>query len=412
MHFNSLKLFVLFSLCLFMFADESMAIKQEEGDLTWGKSLEQNQGIKHKEYTVFDGNKGWFKNGITYKLACGPIIVECANGDLLCGWLSGSAKEPATDNCVLMSRSTDGGQRWSEPEIFIPAGEMAGALTNMHKTQDGRIVVFGAQWPSEQEYTVWHYFKMESFDNGHTWSKPQKFEIHNTNGFIGAGPIVLPNNKYLYVGSFFDKRKEPLGSSVVDIAMAKDESAVKLLEKIDSSSKLHSGKFGRYLHGCCVFVADDDVSTDFIEHGYIANRPLGLLEPTAVQLKSGRIVMLMRAEWGGFLWCSESDDNGRSWSQAKQTDIPNPSSLACLVKLPDDRIALINNPSGGRVGHRDLRSPLSLWISNDCMKSWEIKTDLFEGGQLAYPHGIVYNGDVVFVYDKNRREVKFVKIEL
>ena len=408
MHLNKLGLLILFSLCLFVSCtsvsvDEDTAMEQ-------GCDLTKSQGrnIKYKEYTVFDGNKGWLKNGITYKLACGPSIVECANGDLLCTWLSGSDNEPSTDNCVLISRSTDGGKSWSEPEIFIPAGEMASSVANMHKAKDGRIVVFAAHWPTEFEYTVWYFFKIESFDNGHTWSEPEKFEIHNTHAGILAGPIALPNNKYLYPGQFFDKRQMALKGHAVELAKTKDESTAKLIEE----SEHHAGKFGAYLHGSCVFIADDEISTDFTEYGYIANRPLGLIEPTVVQLKNGKIVMLMRAQYGGFLWRSESDDNGKTWSKAWQTDIPNPSSKVCLVKLPDNRVALLHNPNGGRVGYLESRTPLSLWISNADMTSWEIKKNLFEGGQLAYPEGIIYNNDLVFAYDKNRRQIKFVKIKL
>lgn len=369
--------------------------------------------VTFQRYTVFDGNNGWEHNGITYRLACGALVVDCPNGDLLCGWLSGSAKEPSTDNCFLISRSCDKGITWSEPQIFIPAGDMAGTVTNMHRTSDGKIVVFAANWPSENEYTVWHYFKIESSDNGYTWSKPQNFMLHNDNASIGSGPMLLPDNKFLYVGCFFDKRPQPLNAPASQLALVDNEQDALSLKPADPNNKRENpGKFGSHLHGCCVFVANDDSSSNFTEYGYIANRPLGLLEPTAVQLENGKIVMLMRAEWGGYLWRSESNDNGRTWSKAFQTDIPNPTSLTCLVKLPDGRIALLHNPNGGVVGQRAKRTPLAIWISNDQMKTWYIKKNLIEGGQLAYPCGIIYNNKLIFVYDKNRREVEFVQVEL
>jgi len=55
--------------------------------------------------------------GVTYRLACGAAVAEMPNGDLLCWWLSGSDNEPATDNNVLASRSTDMGETW-ENRIF------------------------------------------------------------------------------------------------------------------------------------------------------------------------------------------------------------------------------------------------------------------------------------------------------
>jgi len=86
---------------------------------------------------VFTGIGRW-------KLACGPLLLEAVNGDLLCAWLSGGDGEPARDNCVLLSHSTDRGHTWEEAQIFLPAGEQASALTSWFTTADGSIVAFAA----------------------------------------------------------------------------------------------------------------------------------------------------------------------------------------------------------------------------------------------------------------------------
>ena len=82
--------------------------------------------ITVREHIVFDGNKGWKHGGITYRLACGAAVKKAPNGDLLCWWLSGSGSEPATDNNVLMARSTDQGKTWGKPSILVPAGANGG----------------------------------------------------------------------------------------------------------------------------------------------------------------------------------------------------------------------------------------------------------------------------------------------
>ena len=105
---------------------------------------ESQPRIQVHETIVFDGNKGWQHNGVTYRLACGACIAEMPNGDLLCWWLSGSDSEPATDNNVLAARSTDKGKTWSEPYILVEAGRDASALTAMHTTPDGRVIAFSA----------------------------------------------------------------------------------------------------------------------------------------------------------------------------------------------------------------------------------------------------------------------------
>jgi predicted neuraminidase len=361
------------------------------------------------EHVVFDGLKGWEKDGLTYRLACGALLVVAPNGDLLCSWLSGTDNEPSTDNCVLMARSTDKGKTWSDPSILIPAGGMAGAVTSIYPTSDGRLLLFGAHWPSEEQYTVWHYFRMESKDSGLTWSDPKPFVVHDNHACFGE-PVHLANGELLFPVSFFQKRVKPLSGPVMKLAQAKTEEEALAIPPTESGDG--GGKFSTHLHGSSVLIAKDENATEFAEYGKVCNRPLGLLEPTCIQLKDGRIVMLMRAEFGGFLWRSDSSDNGRTWTEAWQTDIPNPTSLPYLIRLNDGRIALIHNARGGVVGANSHRDPLSIWISNDELKSWSLKADVIRGGSLAYPNPKILDGRLVFAYDHNRRQVRFVEVTI
>lgn len=366
--------------------------------------------ITIQEHTVFDGNQGYRIEGTLYRLACGPGIVECPNGDLLCVWLSGGDSEPAHDNCSLMARSSDGGQTWSPPVIVAPAGEMAGCFGNLRRLGD-KLVAFSIRWPSEKEYTEWHYAQVESRDNGHTWSEPVPFTFHDDHAAIVGVPLALSSGACLYGCCFFEKRPQPLTGPVSLLARAPDERAALAITELPRTPEERPLKFGTYLHGCSVAIAPDAASTEFTEYGHIANRPLGLLEPTVIELKNGTLVMLMRAEWGGCLWRSESHDQGRTWSAARPTEIPNPSALANLIRLPDGRIGLLHNPIG-ELGKWGARSPLALWISADEMETWPIRAALIAGGNLSYPYPILYRNQLWFAYDKNRREANVVQVSL
>ncbi len=354
-------------------------------------------------------------------LVCAARLWPMPNGDLICSWLSGSDNEPASDNCVAMSRSMDGGRTWSEAQILIESGEMAGALTAMVPQQDGHVVAFGAHWPYDQGYTTWHFFRMESTDSGHTWSERTPVDIHGGQGSIEM-PIHLQNGELLFPGALYHPRPKPLVAPVQQLCEAASEAEALAMAAVAGSEL--GGKFSAHLHACCAFISRDQNALHLAEHGDINNRPLGLLEPVCVQLRDGRIVMLMRAEWGGFLWRAESSDNGRTWTEAWQTEIPNPSSHTSLIRLPDNRIALIHNPAG-RKGTRGPRNPMSIWISDDELESWSVKQDViatsdnvrphnWPGGldRLAYPHAQILNGKLVFVYDRNRRDAMFVEVEL
>ena len=370
-----------------------------------------DSGIRVREIVVFDGNAGWTHEGVTYRLACGACIAEMSNGELLCWWLSGSDNEPSTDNNVLAARSTDKGKTWGQPFVLVPAAEHAGALTLMHVTPEGKVIAFGAHWPSELHYTVWHYFRMESEDNGHTWSAQEPVQLREANNIMMGRPTQLANGEYLFPTSFFEKRPKPLTAPISALAHAQSEAEALALPP-NTAPGAKPDKFATHLHGCSVLTTTDPDLRNVQEQGGVRNRPLGLLESTVVQLKDGRIVMLMRAEYGGFLWRAESTDNGRTWTDAWQTDIPNPTSLSALIRLPDGRIALIHNAVGGVVGERAKRDPLSIWVSKDEMESWYLKADVITGGQLAYPCPIILDGRLVFSYDWNRRESRFVEVEL
>jgi len=365
--------------------------------------------IQVRETIVFDGNEGWEHEGVTYRLACGACIARMPNGDLLCWWLSGSDSEPSTDNNVLAARSTDGGHTWGAPYVLVAAEEDAGSLTAMHVTSKGKVIAFGAAWPSEYEYTVWHYFRMESTDSGHTWSPREPFHVRPSDNIMFGRPILLQNGEYLLTTSFFEKRPVPLPGSIADTARAQSEAEALALDPVETAKP---NKFLTHLHGCSALTTTDPELRSLVEHAGVRNRPLGLLESTPVQLKDGRIVMLMRAEYGGFLWRAESADNGRTWTPAWQTDIPNPTSMPAIIRLPDGRIALLHNAVGGEVGKRAHRDPLSIWLSNDEMRTWYVKEDMITGGSLAYPCPLIVDDRLVFSYDHNRRQSRFVEVEL
>ncbi|MCF7855322.1 MAG: glycoside hydrolase [Candidatus Pacebacteria bacterium] len=375
------------------------------------------QAIHITQRVVFNG----WRN---YKLAVGGSLHQAPNGDLLCFWLSGSNGEPAADNGMLLARSTDAGRTWSEPTEWVCAGDEAAAVKLMHTTDDGRLIAFGNWWPYEKSYTVQRYFRIESKDAGRTWSEPWPFQVRESQNISLAGPVTqLDNGDYIFPTTFFEKRRTPLTGAPEALALAEDETAAASLPPAPPGHEAPE-KFGTHLYGCSVFIASEDDLSDMQEHGQISNRPLGLLEPSLIQLKDGRIVMLMRAEWGGFLWRTESHDAGRTWTKARETDIPNPSNKARLARLADGRIALIHNASGGQRGRRGPRSPLSIWISDDEMDTWNLKVDIatrtpLPSGQwragpdmLSYPCPLVLGGKLFFGYDRNRREVVFAECNI
>jgi hypothetical protein len=55
---------------------------------------------------------------------------------------------------------------------------------------------------------------------------------------------------------------------------------------------------------------------------------------------------------------------------------------------------------------------LAIWISDDDLQTWSMKENVITGGELAYPDAMILDGKLVFTYDRDRREVRWVEVDL
>ena len=107
------------------------------------------------------------------------------------------------------------------------------------------------------------------------------------------------------------------------------------------------------------------------------------------------------------LWASR--DGGVTWTPAVRTDIPNPSAKVNILKARDGRIFLLHNPVGHQGNIMGGRNPLSLWISDDGMRTWRVRLDLVKDSRpnvsLNYPDGFLDEaaGELVFCWEDTER---------
>ncbi|MBQ6829730.1 MAG: exo-alpha-sialidase [Clostridia bacterium] len=377
--------------------------------------------IKYRIFTPFDGVKGWEHEGKTYRLAVGCGIAEGPNGELLACTMTGGDTEPCDDHVMILTRSFDHGRTWSDPEIIVgnENGENgSGGIISVNGQTlfDGKNYLRIARWPAKDTYSVWHYTTGISEDGCRTWGEELPVTKVDGEGLSsGVGNIIRTSKgELLCSGSINQKRPVPLKAGVARLAYAKSEEEALAMEPAREDEEKPSAEFGDWHVKMCCFETNEDFTEFKVRGNLIDNRPLGLCETQIIELKDGSLALLARAEWGGYLWRSDSFDNGYTWTPAYQTDIPNPSSLTTLMRLPDGRIAMFLNPTGGVVGKRGDRKRLAVWVSNDEMKTWYIKEDIVAGEfYLSYPDPrILSDGTICFGYDHNRRGTRYVEIEI
>ncbi len=109
----------------------------------------------------------------------------------------------------------------------------------------------------------------------------------------------------------------------------------------------------------------------------------GALEPVVVELRDGRLWMLIRTNLGCF-WQAFSEDNGLSWSEPEPTQFTSPSAPCHIVRLTSGRLALVwNNTSETSTSVR--RRALSMALSEDDGATWTAPLECVRALEEEYP---------------------------
>ncbi len=133
---------------------------------------------------------------------------------------------------------------------------------------------------------------------------------------------------------------------------------------------------------------------------------LGISQPTVVNLPSGKLVAFFRDEGSDHrIKRSESEDQGMTWSEVTNTQLPNPGSGIEAVTLRDNHLAMIYND------RETSRDSLAISISDDGGTSWKWTKHLEKtpGGRFDYPSMIqAKDGSLHATYSYNVRTIKYV----
>ncbi len=302
-----------------------------------------------------------------------------SGGEWIVVFMTGGSGEPEPANHIVLSRSSDEGETWSEPHVVLQYEDRA-CLPSEVIVDGERLLAF--VHTHDGGFSDWRCWTIESRDAGHTWSEPERLDPYPRNTFIrnrcdaSWGEWILPVQTYQPSENTPDRGE--------------------LLE-----------------HGYNGALISADAGETW-ERSELVGPTRGWVENNIVELSSEKLAMLIRADGTGHLLRSDSTDRGRTWSEPQPTDIPNPGSKFRLHRLSDGRICLVHNPTpltshpNSRRNAAFNRNPLALWISDDDMRSWGYQRVLTDfPGMLAYPDGVVDPEEryIHFAFDYNRHDV-------
>lgn len=347
-------------------------------------------------------------------------LLALPNGDLLCTWFGGS-QEGMADISIYLSRLKKGTNLWSPAEKLSNDATRSEQNPMLFRAPDSTLwLLWTAQHSGNQDTAIVRY--RQSHDDGNTWG-----DIHTLIDEAGTfirHPIVITENGNWLLPVFYCVKKA--GEKWVG---NHDYSAVKI-----SSNQ---GKTWRSI----------DVPNS-----------LGCVHMNIVPLANQRLVALYRSRWADFIYRSISTDGANSWTPPETTNLPNNNSSIQAIALHDGRLALMFNFSSAHnaterrtslydeiedTDNPDAearilpnqrsafwgapRAPMSLAISEDEGKTWQVLRHLDEGDgycmtnnsqdkrnrEFSYPSIIqTPDNNLHISYTYFRQAIKYVQLSL
>ncbi len=315
-------------------------------------------------------------------------VIALRTGELMCCWFGGT-HEGDRDCAIYASRRTDKG--WSEPVVLVNSLE-ANWNPVLCYTKDGTLLLF---CKVGQKIADWKTLLLMSTDDGLTWSKPRELVPGDNSG--GRGPVrtkVLRLADGSLLAGASTERGIWLGYA--DHANA-DASVWHRSEAIGISGLT-------YTSGEKTTTAQSgDIAVS--EQSFYGR---GVIQPSLWQKEDGSLHMLLRSS-EGYIYRSDSVDGGKSWSEAQQTTMPNNNSGLDVV-YTGGKLWLVCNPVAANWG---VRSPLSLFSSEDDGKTWNKACDLETSPhEYSYPAIIAKDRELIITYTYRRENIACVHYQI
>jgi len=301
-----------------------------------------------------------------FKQCHASTIAEGKNG-LVVAWFAGT-REKNPDVGIWVSRKVGG--KWTPPveidEGIVKVGnrsEIDYAAWNpvLFQRPGGELILFYKIGLNPREW--WGVYK-KSLDGGKTWSDRIKLP-KNIFGPVKNKPILLKDGTLLS------------GSSTEDR--------------------------GWRIH----FESTKDWGRTWSRTGAINDGvAVGAIQPSILKLKNGSLMALGRSRQK-LIWQAVSADNGKTWSELRLLDLPNPNAgTDALTTRAGKHVLVYNHTIKGR-------SPLNVAVSENGM-NWNAAAVLESSpGEYSYPAVIqTADGKIHVTYTWKRTNIAHVVLDL
>ncbi|MEZ6129261.1 MAG: exo-alpha-sialidase [Planctomycetaceae bacterium] len=278
-------------------------------------------------------------------------IVRLNNGSMLFAVTEfhGSGSDFAKAH-IVGRQSADGGRTWSDSRILqANTGGMNVMSVTLRRLPDGTIAMFYLQKNSHSDLKP---FVRISTDEGATFGTPVAVAS-------AAGYHVVNNDRATILST---------GRILVPAASTPDVQTV------------------NHFQSHC-FLSDDGGKTWRNGKGTVDADKRGAMEPEVVELRDGRIMMVVRTQMG-YPGKAFSTDGGDTWSAMTPLGVQAPEAPATLRRVPStgDLLLIWNNTFTAGAGHGGKRTPLTAARSSDEGETWSIVDNLETNADHTYSY--------------------------
>ncbi|MCB0666398.1 MAG: exo-alpha-sialidase [Saprospiraceae bacterium] len=344
-------------------------------------------------------------------------IVSLPNGDLLAAWFEGSGERRADDVLIRGARRSRGSTSWSSPFDLADTPDLPDCNPVLFLNQEKKL------------FLVWIAVQANKWENS-------ILRVRTSTEYLNQGAprwewqdniLLKPDEEFaLEVATKLDQLPE-LGRGWAEYALPYDRQ-IKLASENPTFRSLGwmtripplvlpEGRillplYSDGLNLSLVAISDDQGQTWQPSNPIVGRGPI---QPSLILEKNGRITAFMRdsGDAPSRVQISHSEDNGKSWSPATKSDIPNTASVTSL-RLDDGRWALAGNMID------DGRYQLMLWLSNDEGQTWSkkkiLENDKQKTGRFSYPC-LIQSGDhhlhltYSFQPAEGQKSIKYLEID-
>lgn len=299
-----------------------------------------------------------------------PTIAVTKKGRMFAGWYTGGAFEPCIDNYNVLAMSEDGGKTWQDPLLVVGSD-----YTNRMRHIDIQLWmapgnVLWVMWTLSPYYET---SRRASIRDG--WNIDYHKEFPGTTVMVCRDPdaevLVWEKPRYLCDGFM---RSKPIRTAFGRI----------IAPGYDYAGEMYT------------LSLSDDGGESF-RKVYADGKPAVCVydEIMPYENAQGRLRFLARTNTGWYV-CSDSFDNGETWSKAVNY-VKATSSRCYIGRLHNDSILYVSNAS------ETSRTGMKVMLSQDGGESFPFEMLLDDRGNVSYPDVDQDEaGNIYIVYDRER----------